>query len=115
MTNDDMRARLHRLIADIDAGRVAVPRRAPRFAKGSTVLVAALGMSLAGCGGSKPNTTQPAPTATTTAPAPEPMYGAPAPDRPVDPGVQAEYMAPDVEPEPEPVPDAKPMYGVEMD
>ena len=44
------------------------------------------------------------------------MYAAPAPDRPIDNGAQMEYMAPDVEPEPEPIePPAKPLYAVEMD
>lgn len=103
MTDHDLRKQLHQIIDDIDSGRLTLPRRrAPRLPVGSTVLVAALGLGLMGCGGNKPGTTSPQPTTTgtTTLPAPEPMYGAPEPppDRNVDPDVMAEYMAPDVDP-----------------
>ncbi len=114
MTDREMRAVLHQIIEDIDEGRLKLPRRSSRaLPVGGSVLVAALGLGLVGCSGSKPTTVtpaptetvepKPAPTETSTTPSPPP---APTETKPVDPGPTPDYMAPDPAPQP--------MYGVPL-
>ncbi len=121
MSDSEMRALLHKIIEDIDEGRLQVRRRPSRsLPVGGSVIVAALGLGLGGCSSSKPKTVSPEPTVTavtpeptatpTAKPTPTETKPTPAPTAtatiaPPTP----DYMAPD------PDPGARPMYGVDLD
>lgn len=113
MNEHHVRALLRGVIQDLDAGhRRLPPSQAGPWRMGGTLLAAALGLSLSGCGGSSQPADPPPQPAPTADPGPvAPMYGAPAPEPtgadPVGPPAP-EYAAPaPVDPGP------KPMYGVE--
>jgi hypothetical protein len=129
MDDRDLRSLLHEIIADLDAGRIAVPR--PRTLAqriGAPVLATALGLGLGACsGGSSPPPrdqsgpvqrdapkdraarppAQDAAVPPAMDPASAPEYAAP------DPGAVNEYGVPAmVPPRPELAPPVAPAYGV---
>jgi hypothetical protein len=129
MDDRDLRSLLHEIIADLDAGRIAVPRpRTLAQVIGAPVLATALGLGLAACssGSSPPPRDQsgpvqraeprdraaPPPALDAAAPramdpAPTPEYAAP------DPGPVNEYGVPSMRPlRPEMAPPVAPAYGV---